>query len=153
MAANSRFHRMAGCAVHAVKLKALAAHGKGVKMKTEIVKWLLGIAISAFLAGIAVLQFLDTRIEGKLNPLQSRVETLEQQLSSKQVEIDELSKKLRELSEGEKSAVRFTDSIALRTVVANRYVGAVSGKGPLDANRDWSRPDEAFIIEKGNPKN
>ena len=126
---------------------------KGVKMKTEIVKWLLGIAISAFLAGIAVLQFLDTRIEGKLNPLQSRVGVLEQQLSAKQIEINELSKKLRELSEGDQRAVRFNDFIAMRTVVANRYVGAVSGTGPLDANRNWSRPDEAFVIEKGNPKN
>ena len=100
-----------------------------------------------------MLQFLDTRIEGKLSPLQSRVGVLEQELSAKQIEITELSMTLRELSEGNQSAVRFSDVIALRTVVANRYVGAVSGTGPLDANRGRPLPDEAFIIEKGNPKN
>lgn len=119
----------------------------------EIVKWVIGVAISAFLAGVAVLQFLDTRIEGKLASLRSQVATLEQQLGAKQVEIAELSKKLGGISEGDQRAVRFNDVIAMRTAVANRYVGAVSGVGPLDANRNWSRPDEAFIIEKGNPKN
>ncbi len=122
-------------------------------MKTEIVKWLLGIAISAFLAGIAVLQFLDARIEGKLDPVQSRVVLLEQELREKQLEIDDLSKKLRGFSEGDQRVVRFNDVIAMKTAVANRYIGAKSGTGPLDANRNWSRPDEAFIIEKGNPKN
>lgn len=42
----------------------------------EVIKWLAGVAIAAFLAGVSALQFVDSRIKASITPLEQKIDRL-----------------------------------------------------------------------------
>jgi len=104
----------------------------------DVIKWLAAVAISAFLAGVSVLLWVDHRIDERVNPQKERIDAIEPKINA--------------LIDTDTRAVRYSDMVALRTVAANRYVGARSGKGTVDADREQAHDDEAFILEHGQKR-
>lgn len=61
---------------------------------TDVLKWVVGVAVSAFLAGFGVSTFVDSRIQGHLEPINQRVAKLEALTVSQGQELETLKKRV-----------------------------------------------------------
>ena len=101
-------------------------------------KYILAVAVGAFVAGFGAKEYMDSQITKATAPLVSRIEKLETDVSSLQK---------REL-------LAYNDKIALRTQSGNEqhFIGTASGKGPVTTYRPDGQPrsaasaDETFLV-------